>query len=524
MTILLVDDEQDIIEGMLDGIDFDALGISRVRTATSAHAAKKILQKETVDILLTDIEMPEESGLALLNWLREQSSQIVTLFCTSYANFDYAQKAVEMHCFDYYLKPISYEELQRHLAAAVAQVRKNQKDSAYLPEGEYWRRSRAENRRAFWLELLHSVTPVAELIHRSAENGTFYKEDERFCLCLMHVIDREPTAMAEWKIYGFRNVAEDLFGDEPMAPEAVIPLKGGDWLFVLRGACKKDAEGCIRPFGSLIRQAEELFDVTVNGYYQENLALAEVRGAYRQLSHTAAQDILRSRKMTDIRTHSLAQCHYDPAVEAGWRELMAIGNTEALSDAVAAVLEQQARKGQLTADYAKALRADLQQMAFSELNRCGANAHILFRDRRYEQLLEWSLDSVGRFTAYTEHLLCRAGEQLRFATRADTVIERVKSYVQGHLNEDVNRANIARQFFLNPDYLARLFKKETGQTLGSYLQQQRILEAKKLLCQTSLSVNEIAQKVGHDNYSYFSQFFREKTGMSPSQFRKKYGG
>ena len=165
----------------------------------------------------------------------------------------------------------------------------------------------------------------------------------------------------------------------------------------------------------------------------------------------------------------------------------------------------------------------MQQMVFSELNQRGINVHTLFNNAYYEQLLEGSLDSVERFRAYLEYLFHQTEEQMRFAAQTDTVVGRVKSYVQEHLSEDVNRTNVAKQFFLNPDYLARLFKKETGQTLGSYLQEQRILEAKKLLCQSGLPVSMVAQRVGYDNYSYFSQFFHEKTGMSPSQFRKRYG-
>ena len=73
---------------------------------------------------------------------------------------------------------------------------------------------------------------------------------------------------------------------------------------------------------------------------------------------------------------------------------------------------------------------------------------------------------------------------------------------------------------LNSDYLARLFKKETGQSLGAYLQDRRIHEAKKLLVQTNIQVNEIAQRVGYDNFSYFSHTFREKTGVTPNEYRK----
>lgn len=105
MNVLLVDDEMDVLEGITDALDFDSLGIESVYLAQSAAHAREILLSRNVDIMVTDIEMPGESGLDLLQWVRDSGLDTVTLFCTSYANFNYAQKALKMHSFDYFLNP-----------------------------------------------------------------------------------------------------------------------------------------------------------------------------------------------------------------------------------------------------------------------------------------------------------------------------------------------------------------------------------------------------------------------------------
>ena len=233
MRILLVDDEEDILEGMLAGIDFAALGFDGVYTASSAQEAREILEKEPVDILLTDIEMPGESGLELLDWLRQQNSDIVTMFCTSYANFDYAKKAVEMHSFDYYLKPISYDELRSHLEAAIQEVRKKHSESAYRQMGEYWLKGRQENQTGFWTGVLASVSPLAEVIRTGLDKGISYREEDRFTLCYVRVMDKEPQPLEQWKIYGFRNVAEELFHQNGLRLEATILSKECHWSLVL---------------------------------------------------------------------------------------------------------------------------------------------------------------------------------------------------------------------------------------------------------------------------------------------------
>ena len=87
MNILLVDDDLDVIEGIMDGVDWEGLGFRQVYLAQSAKRAREILQEQDVSVLLTDIEMPGGSGLELLEWVRDNQLDVVTLFYTSFASF-----------------------------------------------------------------------------------------------------------------------------------------------------------------------------------------------------------------------------------------------------------------------------------------------------------------------------------------------------------------------------------------------------------------------------------------------------
>ena len=72
MNILLIDDQPNIISSLVAGIPWYELGFTSIFTATSALAAREILQKNTVDIVVSDIEMPGEDGISLLTWARAQ--------------------------------------------------------------------------------------------------------------------------------------------------------------------------------------------------------------------------------------------------------------------------------------------------------------------------------------------------------------------------------------------------------------------------------------------------------------------
>ena len=67
MVILIVDDEPDIIEGVITGVDLEGLGFTEVMTARSGEQAMELMRRKPADVLLTDIEMSDMNGLTLLS-------------------------------------------------------------------------------------------------------------------------------------------------------------------------------------------------------------------------------------------------------------------------------------------------------------------------------------------------------------------------------------------------------------------------------------------------------------------------
>ena len=93
--------------------------------AYNIKQAKDILSTRQIDILLSDIEMPQGSGLELLEWVREKKLPVECIYLSSYAHFAYAQKALELHSKGYLLKPVSNKELGRMLEELVEQMKRD---------------------------------------------------------------------------------------------------------------------------------------------------------------------------------------------------------------------------------------------------------------------------------------------------------------------------------------------------------------------------------------------------------------
>lgn len=123
MKLMIVDDEMYVIEGILDGVDWDVLGFEEVLTARSYNQAVKVMQGTFVDVLLCDIEILGKSGLELVSYVNTHSPGTVCIILSCHDKFDYARQAVKLDCLDYILKPVRYEALTEILQKAINFVR-----------------------------------------------------------------------------------------------------------------------------------------------------------------------------------------------------------------------------------------------------------------------------------------------------------------------------------------------------------------------------------------------------------------
>lgn len=100
-------------------------------------------------------------------------------------------------------------------------------------------------------------------------------------------------------------------------------------------------------------------------------------------------------------------------------------------------------------------------------------------------------------------------------------VNEIIRFLQEHIRENIGISDIAAHFFLNPDYLARLFKSHMHISIGHYFTLQKINAAEELL-RTGSTVTEVQESLGYSSYAYFFKTFQKITGMSPSRYRSQY--
>ena len=173
MTLLIVDDEVLAINGILDGVDWQSLPFDKILTAGNVEKAKQSFEKDSIDVLLCDIEMPDGTGLDLLEWVREKDNHCVCLFLTCHEEFGYARRALQLGSIDYLLKPFPYADLQNLLASAAKNHGQQQSRKRYEAYGKEWVEETYANGVKNETSPQQIVTEVKQYIHNHlAENMT----------------------------------------------------------------------------------------------------------------------------------------------------------------------------------------------------------------------------------------------------------------------------------------------------------------------------------------------------------------
>lgn len=110
-TLLLVDDEEEVVQIIIKKMDWEALGFTVVGYASNGVKALEMVEEYQPDVVMTDIKMPYMDGIELTKRIKERYPETKILVFTGFDEFEYAREAVHIGVEEYILKPINAMEL-----------------------------------------------------------------------------------------------------------------------------------------------------------------------------------------------------------------------------------------------------------------------------------------------------------------------------------------------------------------------------------------------------------------------------
>lgn len=151
---------------------------------------------------------------------------------------------------------------------------------------------------------------------------------------------------------------------------------------------------------------------------------------------------------------------------------------------------------------------------------CIKNAYKAHREKRNG----WRLACIGNMSLFFSYLEADGFITSPKAVAESTRCKKIFGYITDNYAKSILTSDIADLLHMNESYFCRFFKKSFGCPFGEYLNLYRLEKSKNRLKSTDMPVTEISHGVGFNSFSYYSKKFKEYTGVTPSEYRKKNKG
>ncbi|MFD0714759.1 response regulator [Paenibacillus sp. GCM10027626] len=519
-NVLLVDDDELDLEGLRRFINWRELDMEVTAAVTSGFTALQVLEKERIDVLVTDIKMPNLSGLELARRGLEKHPELKIVFISGHADFQYAKQAIALNASHYILKPFDRQEMVEVLQRTREELRRERERSereSVLHETIPYLKNDLMFR---WLEGKEEFKAIAALMERFEIASIDYPA----AVAIIEIDD------VGWKLNAYseeqrQQVVSGLFGKllaffqknrirhyctigdyrialiigEP-APDTMLE----DWI----SSVKADSPVSITiGLGDIAKGPEAI----PRSFREADEALGG-KLFYGKCRLIRAYD---KQPEVDRDTKDLNQILEQLFIAMTKYELLSID--DCISDLFASVKRLD---GKLPVCH-------FLLHAISELN---GHLHSLNED--FYKLLDmetncleliYHIETVDDMQSWLRRKAFEISEQLDMKKRKKNrkLIAEVRCYVDEQLGEDITLRQVASYFSFSPNYFGRMFKEETGMNFSDYVIAQRLERARRMLQNPKLKIFEVADHVGYNNITYFNRHFKEVYGMTPGEYRRQ---
>lgn len=524
LSILIVDDDKLLVDKLEETVQWEKIGISMVFTAYNIRQAQKLLEEFPIQFLLCDIDMPQGSGLELLEWIRDSQMEVECVFLSSYANFAYAQKALRLSTREYLLKPISNQDLEAVLTRIIGETREKW-ERRNLEQGAGQRKGKT----GFWEEFLREPSGQEELLGRALEQG-LYRESDVLRLEAIKIFadDKDINYKKDLSLFNFviRNITTEFFEKKQQVMDAVVQVSDYEWVLIFCSA--GDQEAFLEASGELKKYLNKILPQRSCMYIGEARPIRETAAGWKQIELMEKKilrgkdGILREREIPYLNEElPKGGCYKTPPWEVWQKSMNNSQEMDQVCQDICAFLGENFDQGVLTIESLERFLKELGQLVYGYLGQQQMGFSQVFESREFDRRERDSYHSLDAAVGFVQWVFETLKGSAGSRKSQEDVVTQVKDYIENHLHEELSRGLLAKMVFLSEDYVSKLFKATTGMSIPGYIAARRIEKAKDYLSHSNLPVSRIALEVGYSNFSYFSKTFRDLTGMTPNEYRNK---
>lgn len=506
MNVLIVDDQRNIRDGLQAMLHQFPMEIDEISCAANGIEALQILREQSIQLVITDIRMPDMDGLTLMGQTKEEQITVDYLIISGYSDFAYAQKAIALGAKGYLLKPVKREDLQSAVEHVMQEVRTRQALSQNMQHLS--RRARETDRKELRMFMQGAATDETWIQHTEQYHSQLWR-NYRLCLLREDLLINKPGVVSS---HSMESIAYEVYGKEgciclQYRPQLILAVDASISTEVLPSMLKEKQLAAIavmtEPRHGLARlpdSYEQVMELYHHSYlFPERSCLlpSHITGLEQQwelpyeeiypLFHLIGTQ--NSGKMTE----GISRLFHKDVLQR-----YHIRYTQQLCRAMVQMLEE----------YERVIRPYMGEEALDM--ECLRNLFDYPGIRDYIQALQQQMLRLNQFY-YEFKCSYRNTQDLNEAIR----------YIHENYHKPLDLAMVSNHVSLNYAYFSNLFKKNIGKGFAEYLRDVRLDKARKLLAETEHKIIEVSAMVGYESYKSFTRAFREVMGMQPTEYRQR---
>lgn len=556
--VLLVDDEEDVREGLVVEVDWEALDLRIVGLAENGREALEMAERVEPDIVVTDISMPFMDGLELARRLRERNPLVKVVILTGYDEFDYARQAVSLSVDEYLLKPFSAAHLAELLTRLRGQMAAEVAERENVQQlREHYYASLPLMQADLMATLLHRRKPPA-YIHGKAEQCGLDLKGIRYGVSVvtLHTDGKTPKQSlnasslksdqretteevqasaagairdsedGELKQFAALNVAAEVWAEHE-AGHAFIHQEAIVLLFVDRWGGEDGEKRQQQALETVIRSINHYLRMQATiGSGALVQSLDQVKHAYEDallaLDYRLVPGTDPLIYIGDVERQAAGKLRFDELKQQALTRCLKAGTQDELDEVLDIIFRE------ITAEHG---RSDIQLYLIEALTTVwkaaqasGEQMEDIFGAgfQLYADLfrLPGLPEAQGRVREVCANVQRRIASGRQHAYK--DIVEQALAFTKQHYADpELSIQKVCGHLHISSGYFCAIFKKEVQLTFLQYLMQIRMEAAKELLRSTDLKSFQIAEQVGFAEPNYFSFCFKKHIGISPKEYRKQ---
>lgn len=479
-TLLLVEDEKLIRKGIKSMIERSGVEIDEIIECNNGEAALEVLENRHIDIMFTDIHMPKMDGITLVGEIQKMDHSPLIAVISGFDDFQYAVDMFKNGVKEYILKPVDRNKIAEVLLKFESELEHLEKD--------YNRKKKTAFQQLQYMLFYDNITK---------------EEIETICKTVHTYIPVE-----EFVVFCLGNREDDFDLTEP---GKYYYVQGEDYLDMIIANVKYKDE---------IKEKLNNHYIGISKTYYNFMDVKQAFCEAAQMRKTAFETCI---EVIDAEMYEEPDGEYEYGVKVMMQTANLICSNklkEALEQLELFVAGVKQRK------YSIEEFQEQMKIIITTTMKVYKKSLTNKEDDVLELLNMFSFQTIDEYMNVVKEWVKRFNELVSGDIdehKTSLKMQKAIEYIKANYATDLNMAVVSNYISMNYSLFSFTFKQYTGTNFVNYLKNIRVGEAKKLLTETDMKVNEISQAVGYDHEKHFMKTFKSITGLTPSQYRNNLG-